>query len=323
MHADQTLNQAPYTGKLPKIAVLLATYNGKQYVGEQLTSILNQSDCAVTVFVSDDSSKDGTLEFIGNLSAQHPGKIVILRHGQRFGSAGGNFRYLIGNVDASGFDAVAFADQDDIWESDHLSSSLKRIHEAGLVGISGNTMAFWEDGRQLLYRKSQPQRAYDYLFESPGPGCTFVLTPQLFRLVQMAVTRNRELAAAITYHDWTVYALARASGGTWEIQERPTVRYRQHGGNEIGARTSGKGIWMRWKRIRSGWYGDQVRAIVRLVNEQGYLKDLSFKEALYESSLGSRLKLAASVPKFRRNLPDQVVLLIVILTGSFWAPPAK
>lgn len=50
------------------IAVLLATYNGIQYIEEQLNSILNQSNVNVVVFISDDLSTDGTVILPQNLN---------------------------------------------------------------------------------------------------------------------------------------------------------------------------------------------------------------------------------------------------------------
>ena len=46
--------------ELPKVAVLLAAYNGMQWIEEQLTSILGQSAVDVTVYISIDPSTDGT-----------------------------------------------------------------------------------------------------------------------------------------------------------------------------------------------------------------------------------------------------------------------
>jgi glycosyltransferase involved in cell wall biosynthesis len=51
----------------PSIAVLIATYNGKKWLSEQVTSILQQEDVDLTLFVSDDHSTDGTMEFMKQL----------------------------------------------------------------------------------------------------------------------------------------------------------------------------------------------------------------------------------------------------------------
>lgn len=44
----------------PKVAVLLAAYNGMAWIEAQLDSILKQANVCVSVFISVDTSSDGT-----------------------------------------------------------------------------------------------------------------------------------------------------------------------------------------------------------------------------------------------------------------------
>ena len=52
----------------PKIAVLMATYNGIDWLQDQIYSILSQEFVSITLFISDDGSSDGTREYIERLS---------------------------------------------------------------------------------------------------------------------------------------------------------------------------------------------------------------------------------------------------------------
>lgn len=52
------------------IDILLATYNGEEYLGEQLNSILNQTYENWQLIVRDDGSTDGTVEIIKNKETQ-------------------------------------------------------------------------------------------------------------------------------------------------------------------------------------------------------------------------------------------------------------
>ena len=54
--------------KNSKIDILLATYNGEKYLEEQLDSILNQTYENFRLLISDDGSKDHTLEVIKELA---------------------------------------------------------------------------------------------------------------------------------------------------------------------------------------------------------------------------------------------------------------
>ena len=49
------------------IAILMATYNGENYLREQIDSILCQTNQDWTLYVQDDGSKDATLDIIKSL----------------------------------------------------------------------------------------------------------------------------------------------------------------------------------------------------------------------------------------------------------------
>lgn len=76
--------------KSPRVAVLLAAYNGTQWIEEQLASILAQSAVDVTVYISVDASTDGTETWCAQFAADHQ-NMVVLPSGFRFGGASRNF----------------------------------------------------------------------------------------------------------------------------------------------------------------------------------------------------------------------------------------
>ncbi|MEA3544360.1 MAG: glycosyltransferase, partial [Thermodesulfobacteriota bacterium] len=97
----------------PEIAVLLAAHNGREWLPQQVNSILNQVDVEVTLFVSVDNSTDGTESWFDHL-AMVDSRVKVLLHGQCFGGAAANFFRLIRDVNFEPFDYVSFSDQDDI-----------------------------------------------------------------------------------------------------------------------------------------------------------------------------------------------------------------
>ena len=74
---------------MSKIAVLLATYNGDEFLKFQLDSIFNQKDVQVDVFISDDKSSDESLEIIQSLCKQHNNVSCINK--SRMGGPAKNF----------------------------------------------------------------------------------------------------------------------------------------------------------------------------------------------------------------------------------------
>ena len=300
----------------PKVAVLMATYNGKQWFFEQINSILQQVDADLRLFVSDDHSTDGTYELLNSL-AKTDSRISILPQVGRMGSAGKNFYRLICDVDASGFDYISFADQDDIWNLDKLSHHINLIQSSNAEAVSSNVLAFWPDGSQKLIDKSQPQQSWDFLFESAGPGCTFLMTPWLVGKVRRQLI-NDSAARDVTMHDWLTYSICRAHGKNWVIDAVPSMQYRQHENNVIGANAGFRAILARLNKINNGWYRHEVALISRVVTSITLDKKLTiFQKIVKGDSILDRFKLIPYAVKGRRKFADRVVLVLSILLFIF------
>jgi len=187
--------------RLPKVAVLLAAYNGTQWIEEQLASILGQSGVDVSVHISIDPSTDGTETWCEAYAAAHP-QVFILPAAGKFGGASRNFFRLIRDVDFSSYDFIALADQDDIWHTDKLQRATSKIDTRQADCFSSNVTAFWDDGRTHLLDKAQSQVAWDYLFEAAGPGCTYVFNKRFASALKASVIADWEKVQDVRLHDW-------------------------------------------------------------------------------------------------------------------------
>jgi rhamnosyltransferase len=300
-----------------KIAVLMASYNGLAWLPEQLDSILNQQNIDVSLYISDDFSQDGSYEYLQQRSAQD-GRVQLLPLTNKFGSAGRNFYRLIQDVDVSDYDYIAYADQDDIWDLDKLIRHVKLIQLHRLDGVSSNVMAFWPNGKQKLINKSKPQREFDYLFESAGPGCTFLMTPWLVAKLKYLLTAPFSIAREVALHDWLAYAVCRASGRKWLIDEIPTVQYRQHMSNVLGANSGVSAKINRIKMISEGWYRQEVLKIINVCLTLSSNNSFShLREYLTNLSFKTRFSLLSFVGEARRSFTDRIFFAISILVGLF------
>ena len=54
----------------PSVAILMGTYNGAQFISEQLHSIVNQSHTHWSLVVSDDDSTDQTPQILAGYQAE-------------------------------------------------------------------------------------------------------------------------------------------------------------------------------------------------------------------------------------------------------------
>ncbi|MBA1241962.1 glycosyltransferase [Pseudomonas japonica] len=248
----------------PRVAVLMAAFNGSQWIGEQIDTILSQSGVSVELFISVDLCEDDTFQKCRQRAGASP-RIHLLPYGGRFGNAAANFFRLLAEVPFEGFDLVALSDQDDHWLPGKLQRAADQLGAQQCEAYSSNVTAFWPDGRTRLLHKAQSQVAYDHFFEAAGPGCTYVFTKALAEFIKVRLTAEASALSGITLHDWYLYALVRASGRAWFIDAEPGLRYRQHAANAVGANVGARSLLTRYRRIQTGWWFGQIRLIAGLV----------------------------------------------------------
>lgn len=300
---------------MPRIAVLLAAYNGRAWLREQLESVLNQEGVDVQVYISVDQSSDGTERFVDQFAAMST-RITVLPHGKKFGAAASNFFRLISEVSFDDFDYVSFSDQDDIWIPDKLNRASYKLQQLGADGYSSNVTALWSSGRQILIRKSQPQKEWDYLFEAAGPGCTYVVTAELARTTQLFLREQESVLKNIWAHDWFLYAFARSKGYKWFIDDYSSLMYRQHLNNQVGVNYGWAALLYRVRKILGGLGIRQSILMARLVGVEG---DPFVKKWVHGQRFGL-IVLAFNVGLCRRRFRDQILFvfscLLMAITNS-------
>ncbi|MHB8452059.1 MAG: glycosyltransferase [Mycobacteriales bacterium] len=125
----------------PSVSVVLATYNGERFIGEQLASLAAQTQLPAELIVGDDLSEDATLDVVTSFATTAPFPVHIQVNALTLGYAE-NFLQLASRATGS---LVAFADQDDVWLPDKLAAVslpfaqpevMLTVHQARLVGAS-------------------------------------------------------------------------------------------------------------------------------------------------------------------------------------------
>ena len=186
-------------------------------------------------------------------------------------------------------------------------------------GYSSNVTAFWTSGKKCLVNKAQQQRAFDFMFEAAGPGCTYVLDRKLALSIQQMVLRADENLLHMPYHDWLIYAYARANGFTWIIDEWPSMQYRQHENNQIGVNYGWHSFWLRLRKMLSGHGFEQSLLIADLVQA-------SSLQVAKKGLLGGRLGylwLALHANQCRRRHLDQLWFFLLCLFFSISKPKSR
>ena len=277
---------------------MLAAYNGESFIIEQLQSILIQTFKPYKILINIDQSSDKTDSIVREFAKINP-EIQILNSNKRFGSAASNFIHLLKNTDLTEVEYIALADQDDIWKEDKLEKAIQKLKQ-GYEGYSSNVEAFWDDGQKKTIIKNQPQLEFDHLFESAGPGCTFVMTQRLALSLQefLKIGQFNQLD---NYHDWLIYAYARSKGFKWYVDSYPSVEYRQHTTNVFGANVGIKAFISRMHRVLNGEGFDFAFRLMKELNVQD-----SFIQSLFPVSRINLLRLAFKFKYCRRRWRDQI-----------------
>ena len=302
-------------GAVPRFVVCLAAYNGMFFIAEQITSILQQNNVEIHIFISVDQSSDGTENLIEKWAFSDP-RLTVLPFGQRFGGAGPNFYRLLREVDLTGFDYLSFADQDDIWHAEKLWRAHTLMSEKNATGYSSNFTAFWPSGQSRLVDKAWPQRTCDFLFESAGPGCTYVLHSSLAIALQQMVRISDERLLRADYHDWLTYAFARTHNFPWIIDSWSSMKYRQHAHNQIGVNAGWRSFWLRVRKILNGYGFEQSLLIADLI-------DASSLPVVQRGLRGGRLGylwLALRARQCRRKRIDQLWFFISCVLIAVFKP---
>ena len=301
--------------KVPNVFVLMAVYNGSEWLQTQVESIVNQKGVNIKVFISIDLSTDNSLEVSKDLANCYK-CISILPYGERYGGAAKNFFRLIKDVNFDGCDYISFSDQDDIWFGSKLINAIEIIQNRKIHAYSGDVTAIWPDGRQMQVIKSQPQRRFDYIFESAGPGCTFVFKKDLAITFKHFLAKKPE-ANDFILHDWLLYAFARSQGFLWYIDPRSNMLYRQHANNQVGVNNSFFSLWKRFSLSLNGSVGKYLNQLLELISYK------SIDKLPPKMDLNAYLFFIRNWHNLRRRTRDRYFVLFALILMLVLYYPSK
>jgi glycosyltransferase involved in cell wall biosynthesis len=226
--------------KQPLVEILLASYRGAQKLDEQINSLFAQTYKNWKLLIRDDGSDDATQDIIEKFVSKHPEKICFIQDSSgRLGSAG-NFAILLSYACA---DYVMFCDQDDVWLPEKAALTLEKMFKvenavgkqepvlihSDLKVVDNDSVVVAETmwGHQNIHPRSR-ESINRLLVQNVVTGCTIMINKSLRELVL-------PIPAEAIMHDWWMALVASAFGEIGHI-DQPTMLYRQHEANEIGAK---------------------------------------------------------------------------------------
>lgn len=227
-----------------KVNILMSTYNGQQFLAEQIRSIQEQSYTDWTLFIRDDGSSDNTKEILKDF--EHQDSRIHLIDSDKSDNLGviKSFHKLVNHDRA---DYYFFSDQDDVWLPNKLELSLKEAQNylADLPLMVYMDLKVVNQDLKIMTEsmvKSQSHHANTELVQE----LTENTVTGGVAMINHALAEMWQETDDILMHDWYLALLASAFGNLVFI-DQPGELYRQHSDNVLGARTLSKRFkkWIR------------------------------------------------------------------------------
>lgn len=298
--------------------ILLATYNGSRYIEPFLDRLEAQTYQNFRLLVRDDGSSDGTLEAV--LARRDRLCVEVMPFDYRAGAALSFMKLL--QWAGTGHDAYLFADQDDVWLPEKVERSSKALVEA-----AGNPTLYCTR-QQLVDAELKPLGlsatprwldVYNAAVENVVTGCTMGINGALRDLVL-----QDGIPVGYRMHDAWMYLVASALGQVIH-DPWPSVLYRQHSSNTVGASHS------RWRSLVGSmrrvlaWgedaapYSGPAKAFVK---QHGHRLSDSVRRDLRrlrgrDCTTIERLRLCFLSDFKRQRRVDHVIMRLLFLLGRF------
>lgn len=286
-----------------EVMVLLSTYNGAQYIEEQLNSIIKQKKVIVKILIRDDGSTDSTLGILRKYKEKY--NFIDLIEGENLGSCGSFFCLMEYAYQHYRQKYYAFSDQDDFWEEDKLFNAILGIGQydspclyCSNLKIVNKNLEF----QKFMYENKPIIKKNESLINNFATGCTTVINRELLELYS---SLKRPKNAVM--HDWWLYCLANYFG-TVIYDSNAYILYRQHENNVYGARMLTKLAKIK-NFINSIFYPynqhyreDNAKAFLECTSHLLTLNDRKIVERIahYRQSLITRCILALDFINFKK-----------------------
>ncbi len=220
------------------VAVIMTTYNGEKFVGEQIDSILASTYQDFELFIFDDGSKDQTMSVLEDYERNYPDKIHVSQNKTNLGVT----LNFLSALSRTTMDYIMFCDQDDVWMKHKIALTLKRMRNMEAQIGRDNPLAVFSDACVVDQNLNEINRSFfrtghlnpqktdlsHILMENKLIGCTVMVNAALRRVLQ-----SNKLPEKAKYHDWWIALIASSFGKIGFINEC-TLYYRQHEDNVVG-----------------------------------------------------------------------------------------
>lgn len=224
------------------ISVAIATYNGQEFIKEQLLSILNQTMPVDEIVICDDNSRDNTVQIIKDIQKEY--KNIDIRLIQNNNNLGYklNFKRVLSFCDA---DFIFLCDQDDIWLENKVEVMTQIMNENKNIKVLASTYDLIDENNNPIHIDINPKFSNKNMYkckvkpnalvkvpferlivENSFQGCALCVRKQVNEKFQRCFSEE-------FHHDWLINILASEQNGMYFLNI-PLFKYRIHSNNAIG-----------------------------------------------------------------------------------------
>ena len=302
------------------VLIFLCTYQGERFVEQQLESLLRQTHQNWRLVISDDGSNDKTVEIITKFKKNNIDKDIKIINGPQKGFAN-NFLSICQHAMSSDH-YFAFCDQDDIWLENKLEKSIENLtpHDSYAALYCGRSHLIDENneviGKSPLFRKKPSFE--NALVQSIAGGNTMTFNRKAFDTLRHSI----DPVLSYVSHDWLLYQIVTAVGGTVIYDTAPTLLYRQHDFNQIGhnlgflpkikrLRMLLEGQFKNWNSVHEAFWKKNSSII-----DQTNVATISEFYRIRKSILPRRIIDALSTKLYRQTLYGNLALRLGIIIGK-------
>ncbi len=275
-----------------KINVLLYSFNGVDFLGEQLQSILKQDiadKAKIEISVFDDGSTDRTRDILERY--HNEGKLNFIE-GKGVGKTKGYWELMKKAEDA---DYFAFSEQDDVWFHEKLSRAVKYLETQAILDgeeteVADGPLLYVSDYtvtnaklKPIRFNRSKACKYSDVehnLLYSSSPGCTFVFN----NAARQKMIKYDVSAFYPDAYDDLAKKIINLTGKV-VIDRVPTVYMRKNKGDQFGIEYYG-GLMGAIKLYKELYFGKTSNAksetakALEIVYAEDIMNDSRKKEAL-------------------------------------------
>ena len=267
--------------KLPKVSVLMPSYNHSKFISEAIDSVLDQTLEDWELIIVDDASKDESQEIIAKFKEAND-RIKFWAHEKNMGIA----KTLNDCIKKSEGEYIAFIASDDVWIREKLEKQVKILDDNNNLIVFSEGLIIDDDSNPTGERSSEKYKnakANGFVFEDII-NCWLNGSSMILKRDNI---KNIKFNENLKYLNDTQFYIDLGYRYQYHFMREPLSKYRLHGTN------SSHGLI---KDIK-GWYKDSLFLCLYIFDRYGdelskkAIKNIFYKTCIVPVMIGTKNQL--------------------------------